>query len=163
MKKIILAGFCLIGFAARSQSLERSVTGTSGNYFYVGGTGSLSFTVGENAVTTLTAASNILTQGFQQTDTSLIDLVFENDVLVSVTIFPNPVSNVLTCVINSENGRSFLFTVYDESGKLVSVPVAATESKFVFDVSNLAQGNYVLTVVDAKSKVSVSRKFIKAP
>lgn len=161
MKKIILAGFCLVSFAARSQSLERSVIGTSGDYFYVGGTGSLSFTAGESAVVTLSSANNILTQGFQQPDTSGITFVLENDVPVDVNIFPNPVSNFLSCVISKENESRFVFSVYDEAGKLISIPVIAAGDKFLFDMANLTAGNYLLTVVDTKSKVSVSRKFVK--
>lgn len=161
MKKIFLVIFCLIGLAAQSQSLERSVTATSGNYFYQAGTGSLSFTVGENAVTTLTAPNNILTQGFQQPDTSGITFVLENDIPVDVNIFPNPVSNYLSCIIGKENAGRFVFSVYDETGKLIAVPVTTAGDKFVFDVSKLVAGNFLLTVVDTKSKVSVSRKFIK--
>ena len=104
MKKIIFGLFCLISIVAHGQSLERSVTANSGDYFYKAGTGSISFTVGECAVTTFSSANNKLTQGFQQPDTSEITFVEENNSSFSVEIFPNPVTQFLTvksiCNIN---------------------------------------------------------------
>jgi Secretion system C-terminal sorting domain len=159
MKKLIIAGFCLIGFGAQGQSLERSVTATSGNYFYQTGTGSLSFTVGENAVTTFIAPGNILTQGFQQPDTSEITFVLENDVPLSITIFPNPVSNFLSC--NISGTRKFCFVIYDETGRRVSVPLTSSEQQLIFDVHSLVAGYYTLTINETSGKFQLSRKFIK--
>ena len=159
MKKIFLVIFCLIGLAAQSQSLERSVTATSGNYFYQAGTGSLSFTVGENAVTTLTAPNNILTQGFQQPDTSEITIVEENNSSFAVEIFPNPVSEYLT--FKSKTNHSFLFAFCDEAGRLISVPQQKNDLQILFDVSKLAEGFYTLSVTDAEKKTVATKKFVK--
>ena len=159
MKKILLVVFCLIGVAVHSQSLERSVTATSGNYFYQAGTGSLSFTVGENAVTTLTAPNNILTQGFQQPDTSEITIVEENNSSFAVEIFPNPVSEFLT--FKSKTNHSFLFSFYDEAGRLITVPQQKNDFQIVFDVSKLAEGFYTLSVADEEKKTVATKKFVK--
>jgi hypothetical protein len=66
MKKILLTTICL-AFAtfSFSQQLSRYVVSSGGNYSTNGGY-SNSSTIGESMVTTLTSASNILTQGFQQ-------------------------------------------------------------------------------------------------
>lgn len=159
MKNLVMVIFCLSGIAAHSQSLERSVNATSGDYFYQAGTGSLSFTVGENAVTTLIAPGNILTQGFQQPDTSEISFVMENDIPVSITVFPNPVANFLTCRMNV--AKNFHFTIYDEEGRLIDVPVISSEHELIFDVHLLSPGAYLISVKDARNKLQLSRKFVK--
>ena len=66
MKKILLTTICL-AFAtfSFSQQLSRYVVSSGGNYSNAGGY-SNSSTIGESMVTTLTSASNVLTQGFQQ-------------------------------------------------------------------------------------------------
>lgn len=159
MKKIIFAGFLLIGFAAHSQILERSVTATSGNYYYQAGTGSLSFTAGENAVTTLTTPNNILTQGFQQSDTSTITIVEESISSFSVEIFPNPVFDFL--ILKNEMNHQLSFSFYDESGRLITVEQQKNNSQIIFDVSKFAEGFYTLSVTDIEKKTVATKRFVK--
>ena len=66
MKKILLTTIC-IAFAnfSFSQQLSRYVVSSGGNYSTNGGY-TISSTIGETMVTTLTSVSNVLTQGFQQ-------------------------------------------------------------------------------------------------
>lgn len=63
---ILLACIIVAALPATAQlQLSRQVIGSTGNYSTAGGI-SISSTVGEPAVTTLTGGSSILTQGFQQ-------------------------------------------------------------------------------------------------
>ena len=73
MKKILLTTICL-AFAtfSFSQQLSRYVVSSGGNYSTNGGY-SNSSTIGESMVTTLTSASNVLTQGFQQSFSAPVD------------------------------------------------------------------------------------------
>ena len=68
MKKILLTTICL-AFAtfsfSQQNTISRYVVASAGNYSNAGGY-SNSSTIGEAVVTTLTSASNVLTQGFQQ-------------------------------------------------------------------------------------------------
>ena len=66
MKKILLTTICL-AFAtfSFSQQISRHVVASGGNYSSNSGY-TISSTIGESMVTTLTSASNVLTQGFQQ-------------------------------------------------------------------------------------------------
>jgi len=70
MKKLLLTTICL-AFAtfSFSQQISRHVLASGGNYSTASGI-SLSSTIGEPMVATLTSASNVLTQGFQQPSTS---------------------------------------------------------------------------------------------
>ena len=67
MKRSILSFVFLIGvgFLFAQVSMVNSVLATAGD-FQTNGSYSLSWTVGELAVSTLTEGSNVLTQGFQQ-------------------------------------------------------------------------------------------------
>ena len=159
MKKLFLLSLGLIGTAGYSQSIERSVTAASGNYLFKAGTGSLSFTLGENAVTTLISTNNVLTQGFQQSDTSKISFVTEKDMPVTMIIYPNPVSYFLTCKINNEQHCSF--TIYDVAGRKIEVPVLTNENETVIDVHSLLSGTYMLSVFDIQRKLNITKKFIK--
>jgi hypothetical protein len=73
MKKILLI-ITAVTFAtfSFSQQLSRNVIANSGNYSIAGGV-SLSSTIGESMVTTLSSGTNILTQGFQQSSNGSIN------------------------------------------------------------------------------------------
>lgn len=159
MKRIITACFCFVGVYANSQSLERSVTATSGNYFYHAGAGSLSFTVGECAIESFSSGNNKLTQGFQQPDTSEISFVEENNSTFLIEIFPNPVTQFLT--IKNDTKHKFLFAFYDDEGRLIEVPKLKTDLQIAFDVSKLATGFYLLSISDTEKKTTATKIFIK--
>ena len=159
VKTIIILYLFLIGISVQCQSLDRSITAPSGNYFYGAGKGSLSFTLGENAVTTLISSDNILTQGFQQPDSSKISFLPEKDGAVTLNIYPNPVSGFLTCKISGE--RQFRFVIYDETGRLINVQVISNDHEWIIDVQSLPAGAYTLTIADEQQKFNHSIKFIK--
>lgn len=70
MKKIVLSGFFFtFYFNANSQSIERQILASAGNYIEVGNK-SYSYTVGEVAIETFSSATIVLTQGFHQPDSS---------------------------------------------------------------------------------------------
>ena len=72
MKTIIFTSTLLFFgvISCLSQSIERSVVASSGDYYEVGNI-SLSWTLGEIATETYTSGNTILTQGFQQPDITL--------------------------------------------------------------------------------------------
>lgn len=76
----------------------------------------------------------------------------ESDLSNTITISPNPASDVLN-VFSSENVLSV--SVYDMSGKKLETPYK--ENKI--NVSSLTPGNYIVNIKTKKQ--SVSRKFIK--
>ena len=92
MKKILLTTICL-AFAtfSFSQQLSRYVVSSGGNYSTNGGY-SNSSTIGESMVTTLTSASNSLTQGFQQS--------FNAPLLPEITI-SNPTDGAIFTLYNN--------------------------------------------------------------
>jgi len=89
MKKILLTTICL-AFAtfSFSQQLSRYVVSSGGNYSTNGGY-SNSSTIGETMVTTLTSASNSLTQGFQQSFSNSVDPTITIINPLNGDVFPN--------------------------------------------------------------------------
>ena len=89
MKKILLTTICL-AFAtfSFSQQLSRYVVSSGGNYSSNSGY-TISSTIGEPMVTTLTSGSNVLTQGFQQSFSAPIDPTITIINPLDGDIFPN--------------------------------------------------------------------------
>lgn len=96
-KKIVISLlFSLVIFIrpCMSQSIERSVVASAGDY-YESANVSLSWTLGEIATETYSSANNILTQGFQQPDISLVSLVVDLKEFLSGPFVTNQMTNSL--------------------------------------------------------------------
>lgn len=122
MKKILpllIIGILSIG-TVRAQSLELSPTviSSAGNYSEAGGI-SLSWTLGEIAVTTMEAGSIMLTQGFQQGYLDNTGLVPE-PISWNVALYPNPVRNALRIQFDVPEPGDFLVEIQDVNGKVIS-------------------------------------------
>jgi hypothetical protein len=106
MKKIIfiVCILCILvttGYQISAQSLSPQVVASSGGY-YTNTSGSLSFTVGETNIQTLSSPNHLLTQGFQQPlEINLLNVKaflegyyvgagMMNDVLYNQGVYPNP-------------------------------------------------------------------------
>lgn len=115
---IIVAAF--LGQQAFSQSIELSPTviASAGNYSEVGGI-SLSWTLGEVAVTTLQQGKIILTQGFQQS--FLKDVGFATDPIKwQIAAYPNPVQDKLRIQFDLPETTDFSIEIQDVNGRMIS-------------------------------------------
>jgi hypothetical protein len=147
MKKILLTTIC-IAFAtfSFSQQISRHVVASGGNYSSNSGY-TISSTIGESMVTTLTSASNVLTQGFQQS--------FSNSVDPTITII-NPLDgSIHYCLDNPTIG----FVVSDFTVGLpgsggdghIHYSVNGTSGPMQYDtthiqLNNLTNGSYQFIV-----------------
>lgn len=151
--KFLLIGASLITCAAlNAQSIERSVIGAAGG-FATSANGSLSWTAGETAISTLSAGSVILTQGFQQPEipASSIKSVSANN---NITVFPNPSNGIFQVKLNQallNNVAGLNADVFDGSGKLVAQrTVALDQTTGSMDLSHLPSGIYNLRITGAE-------------
>ena len=90
----------LIGVCATSLQAQEAVS-TAGNHGKTT-SGSLSWTVGEPVIKTITDGTNTLTQGFQQsrlTITAISDLKIPG---IELSVYPNPTNNFLSIVVRSD-------------------------------------------------------------
>ena len=166
MKRLFFPLALLVATAVNAQSLTPTVVASGGTYAS-NGTNSLSYTVGEVAVTTLGASSHYLTQGFQQPDdksVGITSLEFNN---LQVKLYPNPASETLNLWIKCDNdvcGR-LRVSIHDLLGRELAVPGEVlnngNEKLFAFDVKNLAASMYFVRLQDDNRSFSQVIKFNK--
>ncbi len=143
---ILLSGV----FQSTAQSLDRTVVASGGTFSQ--GTGiSLSSTVGEIATSTLTAATSILTQGFQQPDGLFVGIVDAGTGKLSYLAFPNPVHSELTLELNSSKNSELVITLHDMLGRIVSPPLsqilnAGEAIRVQIDVAHLIPAMYFVRI-----------------
>ena len=90
MKKVILSTILItIAYLGFAQSLERDVFASSGNFTKTNSM-SISSTLGEVFLTTLSGSSATLTQGFQQPAGSGTDGITNNIFDLDINLSPNP-------------------------------------------------------------------------
>lgn len=161
MNKVILGMICLFGLGgatANAQTLERTVVASSGEYLTSPNINlTLSCTIGEPVVATLTNIKLILTQGFQQP--------LENDVLSvdintadwSIKAFPNPFNDVINIEISSDKASEFTITMTNLLGQNFGGEYLANhypgKNVYQLNTSTLAQGMYIVTVASKDGKL----------
>ncbi len=156
MKKItILMSLLFLAGLVRGQSLSPTVVASAGDYFE-NGTVSLSFTVGEVAVTTLQAGDVILTQGFQQPFELDVTGVKAQEISWEVKTYPNPVKELLHVKFNLEKPDDFTLVVIDLTGKkLFMKDYTGVQPSEVKEISfrDYAPGVYFLTIYNKDKTV----------
>lgn len=124
MKRIftLLAGFffCILAINAQEISLEPSVIASAGGYAENGNI-SLSWTLGEIAVTTLYGDNMILTQGFQQPYTLGTSINLNDNVDWNIKAFPNPVRSELKIEFDLNKGDDFWIEIQDVTGRTIQL------------------------------------------
>lgn len=163
MKKLTFLTLFMFGAIGmcHSQSLSQFVVGNSGETIS-GASGTLSFTVGEPVVGNVTNGSS-LGQGFWLGAIEGIVLGAEDFSLeTTMTVYPNPVGEQLSISFNDILGESFDFVLYDVSGRQIfQKQVVSNVSTEQFDLSNFANGTYLIKVIRLQDDQSKTFKIIK--
>ena len=157
MKRSILSFVFLLsmGFLFAQVSMVNSVLATAGD-FQTNGSYSLSWTVGELAVNTLTEGSNVLTQGFQQPWDMSVSIQDGPEINWSVKAYPNPVYDYLNVKFSLEKSEEFSIEVTDITGKkvLTREPQMINTDEIVdLDFTQFKPGIYFLRVYSSDQKV----------
>jgi hypothetical protein len=131
-----------------SQSLTPTVIASAGNY-YENGNLSLSYTLGELAVSTLSNANLILTQGFQQPSLIINSVNNPGQIDWSIIAYPNPVADYLNVSFNFNDNQDIVLELSDITGKKVYLErynnLIGIEEKSI-NFSNLKSGIYILSI-----------------
>ena len=98
-------------------TLAPSVVSSGGGY-YEGGDMSISWTIGELAVTTLEGGDLILTQGFQQPNIAAVGISQVEDMNWGISVYPNPVANEVNVRFSIERSGEYLLEIQDVTGRL---------------------------------------------
>lgn len=138
---ILLLGLSGVGWAD-AQSLSPEVIASAGEHFATA-SAQLSWTLGEPLIETYTAGQAQLTQGFHQTNLSVVSV--DGPVAVfAARVYPNPASGWLN-VEAPEAPQTFGVELLDASGRLLqSLPATAPTTLRTLDLSGCAPGLYLL-------------------
>lgn len=142
-----------------AQSISPEVIASAGEHFD-NGTTQLSWTLGEVVIDTYDNGTNILTQGFHQTQLTVTS-VEESLSDVRMNMYPNPTSEFLNIELgNNENDINL--QLFDMSGKLVHKDVInAYDTKYVLPMQSVATGNYLVQMQSVDGKMNTTHKVMK--
>lgn len=151
--KFCLIIFCtiLISVSLCAQSIDIEVISASGN----DGSSSahqLSWTIGEPIIETHTGSTNVITQGFHQTNLLVTDITEVTPLSLALLIYPNPVVNQLNLSIENPENIPLNYVLYDELGRVVKKDFIDSNPGIIA-MDNLARANYMLVVYSAKQIV----------
>jgi hypothetical protein len=135
-------------------SLDRDVIANAGNEVSTS-TLQMSWTVGEMAVATATNTNLIITEGFQQADEQPVAIDESRDFNTEITVYPNPVSDLLYFEVSTDDRVEMEATLYDISGrKITSIPAFRVlgQHRGQLDMSQLPAGEWLLRFTDKQQQ-----------
>lgn len=139
----------LFVLSAEAQQIKQDVVASAGGYNVSGGI-SISWTLGETIIPTFRNGDLVLTHGFQQQ--LIITAVEENfQILVHVTIYPNPASDIINIQFEIPAEGDILLFLLDSQGKLVKTDrIGAGTTNKKIDMQDFAAGIYYLRMTKGK-------------
>lgn len=152
--------FCLVNTLSYAQSIDQFVI-SSGGLFIEQGSYSLAYTVSQTVVETVTSANNILTQGFQQPEDFMSNVINLSANETFIEVYPNPANDRIFVNVRHSTNTIFKLQVYNLIGEEV-IPATIFFNQSVNQISlvGLSKGTYLLRITgdDFTSVV----KFLKA-
>lgn len=152
MKRILFALFTLgmlSSINAQNLEIEHFAIVPMGGHSF-DSTFSVSYTLGQVEVKTLTANNGtlILTQGFQQPELIGTDIENDLDVLLDYQLYPNPTDRFLTVKLTTDKIVDIELQVVNILGQPIGIPVQKKKVQGVweakFDLEGTAEGYYLL-------------------
>ena len=135
--------------------LERQVV-SSGGQSTSSGNLHLEYTIGEPAVATLSSATLILTQGFQQPTQKPVGIEVP-EWNADIKAFPNPTADAIILEVSASDRLDLLIELFDMQGRQVpgtgirmNVDGTATTT---IDFSGMAAGQYLVRLHDKNSNL----------
>ncbi|UKN02744.1 T9SS type A sorting domain-containing protein [Paracrocinitomix mangrovi] len=166
MKKLLYStafiATTFFGLSSYAQvSLDRDVVATAGVSTTTGF--QVSWTLGEFAVTYHNPGL-ILSEGFQQVDAASQSGITETDFNASVSIFPNPVTDILNYQIEGFENQELTGSIVDLLGReVINIPNFTVVSSFngQVDMSELPAGTWILNLRSVNGALSKQFKIVK--
>ena len=152
IRNILLTLLLVMNFAINAQEVI-SVQGAS----YSNSNGSIDFSIGEVVTATLNNNNNILTQGFHQTNLTVL-AVDDFDINFQARVFPNPTQDILHVDIQSFSGLSY--KLYDIQGRQLSNDIIGNK-KTLINTTQYATGVYLLVFLNENNQKLKTYRIIK--
>jgi len=152
MNKYFFLFLLAISVTAYSQDLPQQVVASAGDQ-YTNASASVSWTVGELVIATLSSSSVTLSQGFQQGNLTVNTLVDQDMLDFNLKAYPNPVIDIL---ILETDEKQQMYQVINMQGEVVlngNITAVLQE----IDFTNLPNGVYLLSV-DQKQTHKIIKK-----
>ena len=159
MKFLTILSLSLLPFFALAQSITPEVIASAGEH-YDNGTTQLSWTLGEVVIDTYDNGSNILTQGFHQTQLTVTSI--EEDLAeIRLNLYPNPTAEYLNIELGN-NEKDINLQLYDMAGKLIHKDVInAHDSKYVLPMQNVESGRYLIQMQSEDGEMNTTHQVVK--
>lgn len=168
MKKtfyILVIIFCG-NFSFTQIVLDRQVIGSTGNLSNTGIIQVFS-NVGEAIINTSPKTTLIVTQGFEQPDTIIIDTIIINSVdvsLINISAYPNPTMNELILDFTGTKTTEVVITIFNSTGQIMKNPYLINiqnDCKQKFNFKDFSTGHYFIVVNSTDKKAQKSFKVQK--
>ena len=155
---ILLALFTAGLFCINPLQAQVSANASGGDFKGSGGT--VAFSIGQVLYTTNAGSTGTVAQGVQQAYEIFIVGAKDADLDISLSAFPNPVSDQLTLQIKNFSGEKLSYQLFDLGGKMLgkeSINTAETN----INTAYLPASTYLIHVFSEDQKPIQSFKIIK--
>ena len=155
-KKTVL--FILLGLTVLNIHAQKSIVASGGDT--QNSMGSFSFSLGQIACITIKDSGGSIEQGIQQPyEIILINGIKDDKLLVSVSVYPNPVTTQLIIDTEVNDFKRLFFNITDLNGKEI-IKGKISESKTVIPMESSSSEMYILNITE-RNKIIKSYKIIK--
>ncbi len=159
MKFLTVVSIVLLPVFGLAQSVSQDVIASAGEHFDNGSV-QLSWTLGEVMIDTYDNGSNILTQGFHQTNL-VVTSIEENLADMSLNMYPNPTSEFLNIDLRN-NEEDIELQLFDMTGKLIHKDlITAHSSQFVLSMDQVVAGKYIVRMQTENGKMNSTHQIVK--
>lgn len=144
-----------------AQPFVPEVVATAGDYFVYGSV-SLEYSIGEVVIETYTGTQTLITQGFHQAKyvITMISEIASDD--YSISVYPNPTSDNITIDISARAGGNLKLKLFDAQGKLlINEKVKSEEKTKIINLQTFSKGVYLLNIYNDQDKQIKSYKIEK--
>ena len=151
--KILLFFLLMSGFTMTIEA-QNALTTTGGNATGTGGT--VSYTVGQIANSTLSGTNGAITQGVQQPYEISIATAIKNteDINLKCLIYPNPTGGITKLVFESPDFENLRIRLFDINGVLLQ-DKKVEGREIELSLENLSSSVYFLKVLKNNQEVKV--------
>ena len=149
MKHVNCVMIAFFLFATAIQAQE--VVSTAGSYGETT-SGSLSWTVGEPVIETITDGTNTLTQGFQQSKLTVTAINNLKVPGIELSVYPNPTNSFLSIEVKTDKQIDLLLSLFDLNGRLILQKKMAG-NKQTINMQNYKPATYILKVSEGNKKI----------
>lgn len=135
---------------------SQEVIASQGNS-YSNSSVSIDFTIGEVVIATLNNTGNTLTQGFHQTNLTVL-AIDDFDINYQARVFPNPTQDLLQVEIQNFEGLNY--KMYDIQGRQLSQQKIYSINTSI-NTTPYAKGLYLLVILNENNQLLKTYRIIK--